>query len=321
MKYLICDPLADLSTNAHHTAMHNWLLSYLVESEISLSFYEIKSKLHKYLRLIGWNLKLFFENPVSGKCEIWPNIDLISLFFLCIRVNIKRKDRYLVRFIGIQERLLIEKFPNTMKSLLRFLLRNGNCEISAESAYLHKLLESWGFTNNYLPFPPPHITSNFRILKQPYAFFPGNPRIDKGVEKLFDIAEVLKKNNLVLLVNFNTAEYLQKNNVKIIENLEVIPNSISNLELSKIIASSTFIVLPYDVNLYKYRGSGFVSWAIFSESMVLIEENSTMICDLELLNADYATINNSKIQLHLSRQSSNLDKLSKLKKDWETWLT
>lgn len=321
MKSYILDPLADLNIDAHHITVQNWIRNYFENAEISVSFYNVKNKFLRHLKLVGWNLKLFIKNPKFWKCEIWPNVDLISLIFLCIRVNLRSQVKYYVRFIGIQERILIEKLPQLMKLLLKVLTRNGQCAVAAESAYLHKLFKSWGINSSYLPFPPPHISATRDFKKQPYAFFPGNPRIDKGTEKLPMISEVLAKANLNLVVNSNTASYLKAIAGKKIKNIKVISNKISNKELSEIIAMSTFVVLPYDVSVYKYRGSGFISWAIFSKSTVIVEENSTMIHDLVEFNANYATIQNSKIQFHSGKEYDNFDAFAKFKLNWGAWFS
>jgi hypothetical protein len=322
MRGRIFDPLGDSAIASHHNSVVNWIKKLEDVDVHETSFFRVGLRPIKALLLIRFNLSLFLlPDKDKYRKEIWPNIDLISMLFLAMRSNIRKNTEYRVRFIGTHESKILKYYPKLFRVALKAISYNFNVKLAAESKSQHELFLSWGLRCEYVPFAPPQFGSNSRVFEFDYAFFPGKPREGKGAELLFQIHDILEDFNLELCINQATHEYLQQfGNVEELR-CKLIDNEISDELLADVIAGSSLVLLPYDVDFYDYRGSGFLSWAISLRKKCLILKESTFKRDLEFYGNSYLELNpktNAIVEIKFADEgrlsSHNLENI------WRRWL-
>ncbi|WP_144769331.1 glycosyltransferase family 4 protein [Methylobacterium dankookense] len=201
----------------------------------------------------------------------FPSIDIYSLMGLSAHrseLSSDQSPKLLLRFIGVMENAA----PAYRKPLsvalmhIRGLITAGcNISISAETpAYADWLAREldlcvhvtpYGETREPLPLPE---TSDFHVV------CPGSARIDKGFLRLESIFRQVRILDPDINIRFTTQclpdreitnyqTYLAK--LYACPGVSILPSSLSNDEIDSLYLSSDLILLPYDANIYKFRGS------------------------------------------------------------------
>lgn len=206
----------------------------------------------------------------------FPNIDAISIEVLqkiCENTNLLRDRKVILRFIGVMENDFITevnhgRFINSIGLLISSLkLSNIYYVLGAESerysTYLRATLDDY-----FLCMPFPLMKRGSKPIRNEYVFgFLGSPREDKGWKDIPNIARSLIQSGMLseIVVKILVQQDDPNDMVTIELSSDEFRNSVilldrylSHNSLIQFIKSSSVLVLPYDVNVYKYRGSAML---------------------------------------------------------------
>lgn len=311
------DPIRLGRQNSHHSELRDYVRD-LIKNNKSLKFTEGKylEVSSKQIQKIGQFPNAFliacitFRNLISvfriarrSRVEVFcPNEDTISsLIFLFARRILYAKFNLNLHFLCLKDRFLLR---NTVKSriymwmLSKYILPSD--KLSAETILYADFLKSISnFEVDYLPYPPIDDFKSVENNREKYVNVAvlGSPRKDKGFEflpnEIRKIRECIPESRFIIQISGINAHEFDRTLSELmdIENLKFIDYFPNKLQISNILASSKFVLLPYDSEIYRYRGSAFAFRALYSGCAIFSYPN-TSISDTAFLQKAFINLNN-----------------------------
>lgn len=216
---------------------------------------------------------------------LFPSVDfygVVGLLNALARRSVERRPRVLLRFIGVME-TATHNYRDPVSELAARIreARDLGIEmaISAETPRLadslSELLEIDVITT---PYPDLHDPLPMPSLGPFVVYCPGAARSDKGFFQLHEIFSAVRKADPTLQIRFiaqtlnprdglHQQDYLSK--LYAIPGLELLESTISDAEMRQNYRRCGMVLLPYDVEIYRNRGSAaMMEAACFARPLV-----------------------------------------------------
>lgn len=187
----------------------------------------------------------------------------------------KSNAKVVLRFIGVFENLAIPKLVEPAW-IFRFVGKFPQVSLFAETQPMSDYISSFGNNCTVLDYPPfdipssdPSFGKTLREAKTPQDSMTfgliGSGRPDQGFDQILEVSLACHKlgHNLMVQISETAPE-----NKKLVENLKCLPNvvllgkDLSRNDFSAALESIDCLILPYDVNTYRFRGSAMLYEAI-----------------------------------------------------------
>lgn len=330
---IIYDPLRPRQKATHHSDISDFIYetaqSKYSQIIVSKSYLEWKSpwrNLNRVLSvifLVAHATNLVCRISVQNKGEkitiLNPNENPVSLAcLLFIRRLMHRKWRIASRFICTRDSILTD--PNSRAALFFFkIVRkyvNSLDTYAAETLeYSNFLMANMNSQVMHVPYPPidvpyelkssPEISATFCVL--------GAAREDKGFLQLPQLISKIEAQVHGAHFYIQSAEtpwkgYLETYNyLQGKDNVKLISSYLSGEEIQEILSKSHVILLPYDLETYRYRGSAFARRGMYLGKRIIATEGTTMSKDAIRLgfNGSLKNFDKSKIADSVSRKIRN----------------
>lgn len=242
------------------------------------AFYKKISRDHIYLKLLSNWRYIFLKYQIDSRDLLFfPSADYygaISLIKFIRKLPPAKHPKVHLRFIGWSEFQKYWKNEDSIFSIIK------SCEdlrpqlsFSAETPRYAKLIES--FLDEkiiYLPYPLCNKLTPMNESRENIISCPGQARVDKGYFRILDIAKSVEhfygndKRSMFVMQSMNPTDkhFNQSYEESLIKqgNINLRAVRLSQAEINQIYSNSRVILLPYDSDVYQYRGS-----AIFQECL------------------------------------------------------
>jgi hypothetical protein len=244
-----------------------------------------KVKLTTFLERFFWYLqnsrkmkrtlqKLFdLENIDSRDRLVLPNGDLLCLDSI-IRVVKKLKKSnspsIAIRFINVMENVGIPKIKSkksTLRSLRALERKNYHLNITSETENYRLFLARYLSKTSICEYPTLPKTKNSKISKKTVIGFLGSARPDKGFNELETIIPILNSSkfqrNISFIVQGSTESWGKKYDqtlslLRDFRSTKILPGYVSDQEMYEVVSTCTALLLPYDADVYQFRGSAML---------------------------------------------------------------
>jgi|LakMenEpi03Aug12_release.lakeMendotaPanAssembly.Ray.scaffolds.fasta_scaffold435602_1 hypothetical protein len=220
-----------------------------------------------------------------------PNEDVISLLILVtIRKMFFQKWRIISRFICTRDRRLVEGsgfFETLICKILKMITRPDDKLCAETREHAKKLSQRTSMFIEFVPYPP--IDADLGVSNKESSkikiLLPGAAREDKGLDELPSFVE--KFQNLDIEVLF----FLQKAHnswvtypdiiakLEAMTNLQILPQYLSNEDLTLIINECDILLLPYRSSVYHLRGSGFARRGMYMGKLIIAHDDTSIAND------------------------------------------
>jgi glycosyltransferase involved in cell wall biosynthesis len=218
--------------------------------------------------------KLFeLENIDSRDRLVLPNGDLLcsnSIIRIVKKLGKNNSPKIAIRFINVMENVGIPKLlskKSTLKSLRALERKNFHIKITSETDNYRRFLAKYFSHTALCEYPTVPKSKNLKISQKTVIGVLGSARPDKGFNELERIIPILNSSNFGNDINFivqSSTESWGKNYEHTLSLLrdfpstKILPGYISDQEMQEIISSCTALLLPYDTNVYEFRGSAML---------------------------------------------------------------
>lgn len=217
--------------------------------------------------------KMAEEHEANEITYFFPSAD--NLMARALTRELRKQNsssKVLLRFIGVFEHIGIPKLMES-RALFKVSARRSNVRIFAETTPMRDYISSFGANCSVLEYPSFSVDSHEDSRKESHTNlfldddlvigFLGNGRDDQGSIKALDIAIACNSLGYKFLVqNDDLLGNDQRSNFT--RNLLALPNVFpigANLDrktFSEVIRSCDILVLPYDIDTYRFRGSAML---------------------------------------------------------------
>jgi len=343
---IIYDPLVPREKSTHHSELSDFILQ-MAEGKfsqliISKPYLEWKTSSRVVNRIVAviyliahaviLSYKIMLGSTKNEITIINPNENPISLMtLLLVRKIVRGNWKIFSRFICTRDSVLTDSNSRIAILFYKILRKYSNTsdKYAAETfEYSNFLSVAFQSPVSHIPYPPidsPYeINSKVRILKN-FTIL-GAAREDKGFLKLPELFSNIES-------KFNGAKfYVQRAEVpwtgyqetfdllQSKKNIEFLPSYLSNAEMLALLCKTDVILLPYDLETFRYRGSAFARRGMYLGKRIVTTDGTTMSKD-----AIRCGFSSSLTDLFKSNDLSNLEpKVNQLRsnaiKAWEDFL-
>lgn len=229
----------------------------------------------------------------SADTVMFPSIDYYSALgvFGALRARPPaQRPKLLIRFIGVMENAAPEiPGPDALDAVLRqvefYHAEGGVMTVCAETpkyaARLQKMLKIPVLT---VPYFSPVIEAIGMPVDQPVTFLAGgSARADKGFFRLRSIIEQVNATIDPAQVRFiiqsspdhmynQHAGYLRS--LQALPNVKMLPGQITYDEIRQSFANSHISLMPYDPEIYEWRGSAMLMESMLFQRLVICQNNT-----------------------------------------------
>ncbi|WP_157861892.1 glycosyltransferase [Methylobacterium sp. Leaf361] len=207
----------------------------------------------------------------SSDILFFPSTDFYSLVGLETCKNLfQRPDspKLLLRFIGVMESAS-SAFRKPIDVALMYIrsIKDAGCKVSLSAetpVYADWLAEQLDQYVSVTPYGEVRDPIPLRTGKAFHVICPGSARFDKGFLRLEEIFSKIRIRDPDIKITFSTQSlvdtevvhhqtYITK--IYAIPGVNILPSMLDNETMDELYASSDIMLLPYDTEIYKYRGS------------------------------------------------------------------
>lgn len=204
-------------------------------------------------------------------CMLFPSVDFygaIGLLNALLRRPAANRPRVLLRFIGVMESAS-HSYRNPLAELvarIRDAIAQGTrISVGAETPRLSdELADMLEHDVTSVPYPDFHEQVTMPARGPFFVYCPGSARFDKGYLSLHEIFSTVRRMDPDLSIRFvaqtlrprdtpNFAAYTSQ--LGAIPGVELLASSISDEEMERQYSRCSLVLLPYDVDIYRNRGS------------------------------------------------------------------
>ena len=273
--------------------LHN--LSYTHLARLQLAYDDLDKLITKYN--INGNDSLFF-----------PSVDfysLVALFQMRDRLLAIGNPSIFLRYIGVMEYAThhYRKPLDLQMIIIKSLADAGHriCLSAETPRYADYLAARCGLNFDVTPtYPggqsakPPPTAPYFMVS------CPGSARSDKGFFQLREIFQRVRQRDAKLKIRFTTQilpdrsvfdsiSYIRQ--IYAIPGVTLLPGQISKNDTEELYSNSNLIILPYDSNTYRYRGSAVMMEGIAAGRPILCLQNSAFADQVLFFNLGHICSN------------------------------
>lgn len=249
-----------------------------IKRRLLRSFYKKISRDHIHFKLLcNWR-NIFLKYQIDSQDLLFfPSADyygVISLIKFIHKLPPTKRPKIHLRFIGWSEFQKYLKSEDSIFSIIKSCddLRS-QLSFSAETPKYAKFIEN--FLDEeiiYLPYPLCNKLTPMNESRENIISCPGQARVDKGYFRILDIAKRLEdfygndKQLMFVMQSMNPTDkhFNQSYEESLIKqrNIDLRAVRLPQSEINQIYSNSRVVLLPYDSDVYQYRGS-----AIFQECL------------------------------------------------------
>ncbi len=226
-------------------------------------------------------------SPTENDAIIFPSVDFygaMGALKAVSKLDPSHSPVFYLRFIGVMENATSTGsagLPRLLQEIRRLLVAGYKINICAETPlYANHLASELELPVGVVPYPPHSVTLTTNDLdglsksRTPRVFTiacPGSSRIDKGYLSLKEIFSAIRRLDPDLTIHFilqslpideALAHSHYTNQLYAIPGVNILPSSLTEAQMNAIYETSQLVILPYDFNIYRYRGS-----AVFMECL------------------------------------------------------
>lgn len=210
-------------------------------------------------------------NVTASDCILFPSVDfygVVGLLNALLRRPPASRPRLFLRFIGVMESAS-HSYRNPLAELIARIRDALNADVrisvGAETPRLSdELADMLEHDVTTVPYPDFHDLVPLPPHGPFIVYCPGSARFDKGYLALLDICAAVRRKDPNLSIRFvaqtlrprdtpHFAEYTSR--LYAIPGVELLESSISDEEMRCQYVRSSLVLLPYDVSIYRNRGS------------------------------------------------------------------
>lgn len=213
----------------------------------------------------------------------FPNVDRVSLEAIALASGQLKGKRLVIRMIAVGEAFYDGEFcPNRFSyfDTLKHIVSVCDVQLSAETAvYAEFVTAKIGFPCEVWPVPLRRKHADLAIVRD-VIYFPGSPRGDKGADLLDDLTSHIARRNPDLKIAYQ----MGGDSTIVLDNRVLLPTHISEEEYNEWLSRSASVVLPYDRDVYRYRGSASLYDAAEYQVPVVSLEGMGLSREIEMFN-------------------------------------
>lgn len=295
LKIVIFDPLSPSNKNSHHSSLYKFLSEFVIDAEIEILKPVFIAKVHKnrflgklrtLIFLMSYSISFLHKNRKNQEVKVlfFPNADFVTTaIFLLARKFKVINSKFIFRNIGILDNSTLGKWLRFLnKFIVTHCLRESDKFSSETKALQHETIQ---FLNNkikvsHTPFPGFLSAVHFRDKElNPFALFIGEPREDKGYQKVFEKAQSLTGVHFRIQSpvpedpNYASAISLARK----LPNVSLFDRPNSDEDIFELVINSSVVLLPYSTTTFKFRGSGILTAAILARKKVVSFSESSFM--------------------------------------------
>jgi len=313
---LIYDPILPRNKSTHQPDVNEFILNLAKEfySEVVQlkSFSAIQSR-SKVLNRITNGTLLFLNAAITGinislesksrnNISIFnPNDDPISLLtFLTFRKLLRGRWRVITRFICTRDSFLTK----TRISFIFFwsikkLMGPTDC-FGAETLEYAQFLERHSKIGvKHIPYPPVDELRQLKNNSRHSEIFCvlGAARKDKGFNELPDLISAIQEKIhgarfIIQKAEVPWQEYSETESILLtMKNVSLLPYLLTKNQIQEILSECDVVLLPYDRNIYRFRGSAFARRGMYLGKSIMATSKTSMSEEAQRLGFSL-TLNN-----------------------------
>jgi glycosyltransferase involved in cell wall biosynthesis len=226
---------------------------------------------------------------------VFPCVDLygaMALFNVVERLSPAQRPRLLLRFIGVMENAALTPYTGLDALLLRIreaVAAGARVAVCAETPrYAGRLASLLGQHVHVVPYPVHCDPEPELPLRDTYCVaLPGSARVDKGFLLLAEIFRDIRSADPDLRIRLVAQSLPPAESVRharytsalgAIPGVTLLASSIGEVEMNALYARADLVLLPYDAEIYRYRGSAVVMESI-SRARPVLALDGPAFCD------------------------------------------
>jgi glycosyltransferase involved in cell wall biosynthesis len=223
--------------------------------------------------------RLFEEFSIgAGDVLVFPSIDFyagLGLLNVVEMLPAERRPRLLIRFIGVMEnasKVYREPLLELVDRFREALAAGVDIAFSAEVPELaYTMSDHLEATVAITPYPDVHEALAMPLLGPARVYCPGSARHDKGFFSLLEIFAEVRRRDPRMDIRFVTQTVNPRDAVRneayisrlyAIPGLELLDSTITDEAMLEQFQLSTMVLLPYDRETYRLRGSAAMMEAV-----------------------------------------------------------